>query len=309
MADQSMRINEKKERSRYPLDDPIVQAFLARRIAGREKWTFHVKAGASQPWFSPITVMVDWENDGHTLRHFRNEHGKLRSRPQNTLYYFRPGFSWTRRAVRFIPYAIPTGCIPTVSRYMAFPKPGEVFATLGVAASNCASAFLRFYGEKFEWPNFLVENLKSLPWPNVPEPLRGALETLAEKEVSQRRRAYQTHEPFQEFTAPSMILPSKIETDALAYDARSLLGSEFEREIALAYGLESSELSVLERDLQEALAVRRNRHDAAEDYDDEKDEDDEDKDFVLDTSLYAEQEALISYAVGCGFGRWDIRMG
>ena len=211
--------------------------------------------------------------------------------------------------MRFIPYAIPTGCISTVSRYMAFPKPGEVFATLGVAASNCASAFLRFYGEKFEWPNFLVENLKSLPWPNVPEPLRGELETLAEKEVSQRRRAYQTHEPFQEFTAPSMILPSKIETDALAYDARSLLGSKFEREIALAYGLETSELSVLERDLQEALAVRRNKYDAAEDHDnDESDEDEENNDFVLDTSPYAEQEALISYAVGCGFGRWDIRI-
>ena len=193
---------------------------------------------------------------------------------------------------------------------MAFPKLGEVFATLGVAASNCASAFLRFFGEWFTRPNFLVENLKSLPWPNVPDPLRGTLKTLAEKEVSRRRRAHHTHEPFQEFTAPSMILPSKIESDVLAYEAKSLLGSKLEREVALAYGLKTSELSVLERDLQEALAVRRNKHDAAEDHDDdESDKDDEDKDFVLDTSPYAKQEALISYAVGCGFGRWDIRIG
>jgi hypothetical protein len=285
--------------------DPIVQAFMARRHAGRQRWAFHVKAGASQPWFSPITVVVDWENDGQTLRHFTDEQGKLRSRPQNMLYYFRPGFSWTRRAVRFIPYAIPTGCISTVSRYMAFPKRGEVFATLGVAASNCASAFLRFYGEKFEWPNFLVDNLKALPWPTIPDSLRGALETLADQEVSQRRHACQIHEPFQEFTEPFLILPGKVETQALAYDAGSLVGPELEREVVLAYGLETDELPALERDLQEALAVRRIEHDSEE----HDDEDDEDRDFVLNTSPYATHEALVSYAVGCAFGRWDVRIG
>ena len=48
---------------------------------------------------------------------------------------------------------------------MAFPEPGQEFAALGVAASNVASAYMRFYGEKFEWPNFLVQTMKGLPYP------------------------------------------------------------------------------------------------------------------------------------------------
>ena len=61
--------------------------------------------------------------------------GKLRSRPQNTDLYFRPGFSWTRRAPRLVPYVVPAGCIPSVSRYQAFPS-GDPFLVIAIAASN-----------------------------------------------------------------------------------------------------------------------------------------------------------------------------
>ena len=74
-------------------------------------------------------------------------------------------------------------------------------------------------------------------------------------------------------------------------------------------------MQYLERDLQEALAVRRNNHATDEgnsDIDDVVDESngsEEGRDFVLVTDPYSEQEALLSYAAGCVFGRWDIRLG
>ncbi|MCA1787799.1 MAG: BREX-1 system adenine-specific DNA-methyltransferase PglX, partial [Desulfobacteraceae bacterium] len=102
-------------------DDPIVQAYFNRREKGDPTWAFHVKSGASQPWYSPITLKVNWAKDGWELRNFKNDNGKLRSRPQNVFFYHRPGFSWTVRAVRFYPYIIPGNCIPSVGRYMAFP--------------------------------------------------------------------------------------------------------------------------------------------------------------------------------------------
>ena len=146
-------------------EDPIVQAYLHRRCKGTPRWAFYVKAGASQPWYSPITLKVNWNQDGAELLNFTDEKGKLRSRPQSVLFYYRPGMSWTLRAVRFYPYIIPGNCIPSVSRYMAFPEYGKEVEALGLSASWLASAFLRFYAEFWQRPKFLVENVKMLPWP------------------------------------------------------------------------------------------------------------------------------------------------
>jgi hypothetical protein len=57
------------------LDDPIVKEFQARREIGVQKWAFHVMAGASQPWFSPITVKVQFEANGNQLRNFKDANG------------------------------------------------------------------------------------------------------------------------------------------------------------------------------------------------------------------------------------------
>lgn len=37
---------------------------------------------------------MDWEDDGRRIKNYRDDKGKLRSRPQNTQYLFLPGISW-----------------------------------------------------------------------------------------------------------------------------------------------------------------------------------------------------------------------
>ena len=70
-----------------------------------KRWAYHVRSGSSQPWYSPLTVVIDWENQGARLKERWRSKGETPSRyiPSEGLY-FRPGFSWTRRAFRFIPY-------------------------------------------------------------------------------------------------------------------------------------------------------------------------------------------------------------
>jgi hypothetical protein len=148
-------------------DDPVVKSYISRRNAGRPVWAFLVMAGPSQPWFAPVTVKVNFHRWGHELANFKDSNGKPKGVLRNTAYYFRPRFSWTRRAVRFIPYVIPGNCIPSASRYMAFPEPGKEAESLGVCASRLGSSFLRFFAEFWQRPNFLVENVKALPWPNL----------------------------------------------------------------------------------------------------------------------------------------------
>jgi hypothetical protein len=146
-------------------------------------WAPFVKAGASQPWFSPLTLLVNWEKDGAELWNNLNSLGKIRSNIwmlKDTIqrYFFKPGFSWTRRAVRFIPYVIPEGCIPSASRYLAYPNFENTYSLLGFLASNIASIFFRFYGEKFHFPNYMVETVKLLPWPNISEELENKLKIM-----------------------------------------------------------------------------------------------------------------------------------
>jgi len=290
------------------LNDPIVLAYQRRRKASMPRWAFHVKSGASQPWYSPITLKIDWHQDGLQLRNFRDAQGKLRSRPQNIAYYYRPGFSWTLRAARFYPYVIPGNCIPSVSRYMAFSEPSRGFDTLGVSASRLASAFMRFYGEKFEWPKFLVESLKRLPWPKLRNSTQRFFRTLIQREVEQRRQAYMNHEPFQDFLLPIKVKDFSSSGRSLAFDPKTLLGEEGERLVAEAYGFDQKAAMRIERDVVEALEFQHGI--AAENAEGENGELDtnEDTDFVLDYSERAQIEALLSYFVGCIFSRWDIRI-
>jgi hypothetical protein len=285
---------------------------------GSRIWVPYVLAGSSQPWFSPITLLVNWAHDAAELWNNLNAKGNVRSniwmlRDSIRLCFFRPGFSWTRRAVRFIPYVIPSGCIPSASRYMAFPDHGMQAEAVGVCASRVVSAFLRFYGEKFEFPNFLVDTLKMLPWPDLPPGAKEHFKKLVSREVEQRRLAYQNHEPFQEFLLPVKVRDFSRGGKALSFSPESLLDEGTEEMVANAFGFSEDQARAIERDLLEAINYQKRggsgseQNAANESEAEEKEESDAEADFVLDYSASALEEAHISYLVGCVLGRWDVR--
>jgi len=193
---------------------------------------------------------------------------------------------------------------------MAFPEHGREYDALGVSASRIASAFMRFYGEKFEWPKFLVESLKALPLPKVTEDTQHFFRRLIQQEVEQRQRAYMNHEPFQEFLLPIKVKDFSNGGRSLAFDPKTLLGEEGERLVADAYGFDQKAAMRIERDVVEALEYQHGIAVSAENAEGENGEQDTDEetDFVLDYSERAQIEALLSYFVGCIFGRWDVRI-
>ena len=280
------------------------------------KWVPYILAGPSQPWFSPVTLLVNWAGDAAELWNNLNSKGKVRSniwmlRDSIQMHFFRPGFSWTRRAVRFIPYVVPRGCVPSASRYMAFPASGMESVSIGVCASRVVSAFLRFYGEKFEFPNFLVGTLKDLPWPSLSADSKPLFENLVSREVKQRRLAYRNHEPFFEFLLPVKMRDFSMAGEALTFSSKSLIGEPVEKLIAEAFGFSEQQARSVERDLLEALSYQERGSSVAEKeaagLTEDEDAIEEDSDFVLDYSAEALEEAQISYLFGCAIGRWDIR--
>lgn len=287
------------------LSDTVVrQRYLTDLERGR-RWVYHIKAGDSQPWFTPQTVVVDWEHDGQRLKAFTDSKGKQLSVIRNEEFYFLGGFSWTLRASRFIPYVVPQGCIPSASRYQAFPHRGKEATAIVVAASMVASAFLRFYAEKFVWPKFLVDTVKKLPWPSLNSDLVDHLERAVPRLVNARRRIYQHHEPFLEFTVPSLLQRSHESADD--WDLVSLLDPSVEAEIARGYGLLPKDADELSRDLREVASYRL-RSIKGQNEDDQEPEDEGEESESLTMSPSEEAESLLSYCVGVVLGRWDVRM-
>ena len=59
------------------------------------KWFPINKGGGSEKWYSNREYVVNWENNGYEIKNFKDEKGKLRSRPQNLEYNFKEGISWS----------------------------------------------------------------------------------------------------------------------------------------------------------------------------------------------------------------------
>ena len=75
----------------------------------QKKWFPYNKGGEFRKWYGNNDFIVNWENDGLEIRNFFDDKGKLRSRPQNTDFYFRESASWSLisssvAAFRYKPY-------------------------------------------------------------------------------------------------------------------------------------------------------------------------------------------------------------
>ena len=63
-------------------------------VESGKKWFPYNKGGSFRRWYGNYDYVVNWENDGQEIRNFVDDKGKLRSRPQNTEYYFKEAITW-----------------------------------------------------------------------------------------------------------------------------------------------------------------------------------------------------------------------
>ena len=59
-----------------------------------DKWFLYNKGGGFRRWYGNIVYIVNWENNGFEISNFFDSNGKLRSRPQNVQYFFKEALTW-----------------------------------------------------------------------------------------------------------------------------------------------------------------------------------------------------------------------
>lgn len=69
---------------------------LEESVSSACKWFPYNKGGDFRKWYGNNSSVVNWEYDGQEIRNYKDENGKLLSRPQNTNCFFKPSITWSK---------------------------------------------------------------------------------------------------------------------------------------------------------------------------------------------------------------------
>ena len=135
---------------------------LEETIDNGYKWYPYNKGGARRQWFGNYDYVVNWENDGVEIRNFKNERGKLCSRPQNTEYYFKEAITWSNiMSGGFSIRYREKGSVFDVSGMSAFFENGQdIKYTLGIISSKLSDYVFKILNPTV---NLQVGDFKNFP--------------------------------------------------------------------------------------------------------------------------------------------------
>lgn len=123
------------------------------------KWYPYTKGGGFRRWYGFYEMVVNWYSDGKDLKNLRTPNGKIKSRPQNTRFYFKSGLTWSsitsyKLSMRYMENSIFGG-----GGSAMFCEKNELF-TLGILNSAVGNYFLSILNPTI---NFLVNDILSIP--------------------------------------------------------------------------------------------------------------------------------------------------
>ena len=267
-----------------------------------EKWYPCHSGGEYRKWFGNNTVVVNWQFDGEEIRNFKNDNGKLKSRPQNTNYFFKPGVTWTKLSSNnFAARMRDGGYIFDDTGRSAFPDQEEwIIPLLGFMCSSFANTALKVLNPSMSFTSGDIGNL----------PIRGEIlskeNPSAVKAVELSRRDWNSYEISWDFKTHPLLKPAKTKTLKDSYQQirtewrqatkeMQELETENNRIFIEAYALQN-ELTP-DISLNEITLTCNPRYRYGGEKTDEE----------LEALLLADtMKEFISYGVGCMFGRYSL---
>ena len=274
---------------------------VAAGAIGRTKvWVPFSKGGAYSKYYSDLYLLVRWENDGKEMSEKNLEvNGQTAQARQASDYYFRAGGTYSQRGKGFSVRALPANSIigvkgPAILSESAVPKE----YIIGWLNSDLISSLIHLQANKYQYNTGI---LKRLPWIDPPPADCERLSSIARELIIQYRDLQTWNERDSHYTF--QLAGNSIEEIASSFRARRKTIEEhifsLNREVdALVEGL----YGITGDSVREAILGNNT---------DDGDEDEEqiEAEEGLDTELIDSKRiasSILSYAVGCHFGRWDV---
>lgn len=272
------------------------------------RWFPYNKGGEFRKWWGNQEHLVNWENDGKAIRSFGLETGgRVRSAVRNVDYYFRKSVSWSNvssGAPAFRKY--PSGFIASASTGDGV-YPGdsrELDRIVGVLNSSSVQAMLAATAPTL---TFNVGTISLVPMPIFNLPQQNVAAAVADL-VATARRDWDDFETSWGFAAPSWLDRSsgravRLRERVVAWSSQWAEVSEEQksretennRVVATAYGLQDEvpiEVPPHQISLTRNVEFRYGPGKSVAEYE------------ALERADVAAE--LISYAVGCMFGRYSL---
>ena len=249
----------------------------------RRKWFPYNKGGEYRKWYGNYEYVVNWENDGFEIKNYTDEKGKLKSRPQNIEYYFRPSISWSFISSSYfgVRYS-PKKAIFDVAGSSVFPDEKNMMYLTGLLCSKLSTEFMVVQNPTL---NFQVGNVANIP---VIVSEKDKIEPLVEKNIDIAKYDWDAFETSWDFKKhPLLSYTSNIISSA--WDS-------WTKECNDQFEVSKNNEEELNRIFIDIYGLQ-----------DELTPEVEDKDVtVRKADLQRDIKSLISYAVGCMLGRYSL---
>lgn len=252
-------------------------------LESRCKWFPYNKGGAYRKWYGNIEYVVNWEHDGYEIKNIRDENGKIRSRPQNLQYFFKESLTWSKVTIGgFSMRYVPAGAIFDVAGCSLFPH-GNYMSMLANMNSCVQRHILSVFSQSV---NYEVGQIAALPMIDLGVEEQRIAE-LAQSCVLLSKNDWDSFENSWNFTWHPLL--NGCRTVREAYDKWKAISDdrfvemhkaeeEINERLIAIYGL-GNEVSPEVK--SEEITVRK-------------------------ADMQRDIKSLISYAVGCMFGRYSL---
>ncbi len=273
------------------------------------KWFPVLRGGKFRPFYADIPMDANWSEDGIEIKAwagslYDNSHWSRIIK--NTAEYFRPGLTWPLRGIVFSAQAVPSGTIFSVAGKLASSQNVDELPTLlALFNSRAFDSLIGLSAGKVGGVQYEAGLIGRIPIPPIEDTDRVRLAELAQNGWSEKRAVDTATLISRAFVRPALfnVGAGTLGERAAAWIARVRVSEESVAAIQAEiddlafrlYGLDAADRAALTSTLAtEATADAET--DAGED---------EEEEAIADAAVLAAD--LLTYVLGCSFGRWDIR--
>ncbi len=191
---------------------------MQKALKSHKKWFPYNKGGDYRKWYGNYDYLVNWENDGYEIKHFVDDKGKLRSRPQNTTSYFKQSVTWSLiTSSNFAARFRLKGSIHDVAGMSAFAESvEELYFALGLLNTKLANYFFKILNPTM---NLQLGNFMYLPYkkPNSTNERIVLIDTV-KSNIQNSKQDWDSFETSWDFSIHPLLDKKVIETDGFAFE-------------------------------------------------------------------------------------------
>lgn len=248
------------------------------------KWFPYCNGGAYRKWYGNNDDVVNWLNDGVEVKGFVDDKGKQRSRPQNQQYYYREGGTWSAiSSSSFSVRYFPEGFLFSNAGMAIYAEHNQLLYLIGFLNSKLSQTYLGLFNEGLNYNQGDIAKLPIVKSEIEDKVCKKVMETVeiskAEWDSFETSWDFKKH-PLVSYSTNKMSTAFEMWSKECAERFNQLKENEEElnRIFIDIYGLQNELTPEVE---DKNVTVRQ-------------------------ADLQRDIKSLISYAVGCMFGRYSL---